>query len=628
MGKTKQKLPARRVVSTKSNTKTKAKNKGRGELVSHVRRLARKGANFEPTEDDTYCSNIDTLLGTVKKVPEHTVLQMVLGLGPQLRGFPLVDFALPVSHEIVKQMAEDVKAGGWKSLPPFNYTQYPIMKSCVNAVKTAWNQREKAKESTKNLNTHYVKDQHLIFRQPWSRVQDKLSQVLQFYLFCWVLNPDKTRKEAYDFATFTLKNRVTTGAARRRFFTMYLRQKRECAAVNELEALQEELEDVTPSCSHFKDPLAACAIIRQNLSLLGRSDKGTPRQVFERLEDWYGELPYDSKFISRLEWIDSVKLPEFPEEKTAREAKEAKEAKEAAKKAKQSASTGGPTGGSTGGPTGGSTGGAPTGGNTPGATGDDPPANPTGKAPEQPPQQPEVPTGGHEIIDLTVDDLRPVEEQINNTQGIMVAYLVKDDVSTKGPKVTRKSTGSNLVFGKPSETEWATNKNWEFAQLQGLVATLSNSYGMPVVTMKLDKRVLYTIKCAEALGFFQKGVCTTKAHIDAHLKMWINPLHSTATFLMYMSNIYGWFGRDIIVGKSKQLDLLKANYKKAKSALDNNRFTPYASGVLRRHVQTLVTVGEEKEDVDLSKVNPPGAPPPPAETMQAAVDALVALGGK
>ena len=211
----------------------------------------------------------------------------------------------------------------------------------------------------------------------------------------------------------------------------------------------------------------------------------------------------------------------------------------------------------------------------------------------------------------------------------MVAYLSKDDVATLGPKKSRQSVGQVIKFTKPKETVWASNKNWEFAQIQTFVTTLSTTYGLPVKkSMSKDMKMKLTIKCAEALGFFEKGICTTNDHINAHISSWISPLFPPASFLLTMSTLYAWFGRDEFPHKGKRFEELKANYKKAKSALDNNRFTPYASGVLRRHVQTLVTVGEEKDNKQLSDINPPGAPPPPAETMQAAVDALVALGSE
>ena len=580
--------------------------------------LATKNANFKADQDDNYCGYVDTMLGPAKAIPENTVMLIVLGLGPQLRGYDETEFALPWQHDQIQEMAQEVANNGWV-LPTFNYTQNPVMKSCVNKIKAAWAAREKNKISTKNLNEHYVKEIHKLFKQPWDRVQTKLSQTLQFFYYVWLLHPGLTREEAYNRALQYMKT-VKSGKARQRFFPTLIKQKKECAAVNEVVKLEDELEQVKPDVFQFKDPVAACETMRKALAVMGRSTKGTHRQIYQRFEEWYLDCTVDhskSKYAERLEWMDTVVLQELPDEKEKREAKEAEEKKkEARSTATNTATAGAPTAGST---TGSATG-SPTGTSTPAnavATGTpttnttDPPTDPTNKPSEE---APEVPAGGHEIIDLTIDDLARVEEAINNTQGTMVVYLTQDKVASKGPKKARQVSGKAIKFGKPQDGNWAKNKNWEFGQLQTLVITLSTVYGMNVPkSMGKEKKIEYAIKCAEALGFFEEGVCTTKAHMDAHINTWISPLHSPACFLTYMSTLYAWFGRDVFPNKGKAFDELKSNYKKAKSALANNRFTAYGSSVLGRHLETLVTIGDDVDEATTVE--------------QEAAAALAALGG-
>ena len=79
MGSTKRKLP------TTPSTKPKAKPRT-GTSKDHGIRLATKHANFKADQDDTYCSNVDTVLGPAKSIPENTIMLIVLGLGPQLPG--------------------------------------------------------------------------------------------------------------------------------------------------------------------------------------------------------------------------------------------------------------------------------------------------------------------------------------------------------------------------------------------------------------------------------------------------------------------------------------------------------------------------------------------------------------
>ena len=337
--------------------------------------------------------------------------------------------------------------------------------------------------------------------------------------------------------------------------------------------------------------------------------------------------------------MDTVVLQELPDEKEKREAKEAKEKEKQANSTAGSTTAGTPTASSTTGsatvtptgtPTGTSTPGGTTSGGTPTTSTTDPPTDPSNKPSEE---APKVPAGGHEIIDLTIDDLVLVEEAINNAQGTMIIYLTQDKVASRGPKKARQNSGKAIKFGKPQDPVWAKNKNWELGQLHTLVITLSTVYDMSVPkNMNKDKKIKYAIKCAEALGFFEEDVCTTKAHMDAHISTWISPLHTPACFLTYMSTLYVWFGRDVFPNKGKAFDELKSNYKKAKSALANKRFSPYGSSVLGRHLETLVTIGDDIEEPQLGDINPDGAVPPPAETEDTTVEqeaaaALAALGG-
>ena len=79
----------------KDSTKGGAKDKGRchaakgkrnadGIILDNGLPRSGKAPKFQSLADDNYCTNVNTLIGADKPPPEHDILLMALGLGPQL----------------------------------------------------------------------------------------------------------------------------------------------------------------------------------------------------------------------------------------------------------------------------------------------------------------------------------------------------------------------------------------------------------------------------------------------------------------------------------------------------------------------------------------------------------------
>ena len=80
-----------------------------------------KSAKFKATEDDAYCTKLCILIGPKQRPKESTVMLAALGLGPALRGYDKVDYALPVEQVYIQRANKTMKENGWK-LPSYNIT--------------------------------------------------------------------------------------------------------------------------------------------------------------------------------------------------------------------------------------------------------------------------------------------------------------------------------------------------------------------------------------------------------------------------------------------------------------------------------------------------------------------------
>ena len=141
------------------------------------------------------------------------------------------------------------------------------------------------------------------------------------------------------------------------------------------------------------------------------------------------------------------------------------------------------------------------------------------------------------------------------------------------------------MFSKPTK-EWKETKVWEFTLIQSLVNLLTTTYGItPIKIENATVRVSRAIKCAVTCGFFNPGACTTKAHIDAHLREWLPELHRSS-FIVYMATLQSILGCSTHPAKDHK-DLRKF-YKLSKSALQNGHFSEAAATSLGRIANTLV----------------------------------------
>ena len=186
---------------------------------------------------------------------------------------------------------------------------------------------------------------------------------------------------------------------------------------------------------------------------------------------------------------------------------------------------------------------------------------------------------------MTVDDLQDFERAVETRLCKMAAALQTASLQESCPKEQNKERGGTLRFSKPSE-EWKETKVWEFTLIQAFVNILTTSYGItPIKIENATVPVNRSIKCAVTCGFFKPGMCTTKAHIDAHLREWLPELHQSS-FILYMATLQSILGRSTHPAKD-QRELTKF-YKFSKSALLNGHFSVAAGASLARIAQALV----------------------------------------
>jgi len=190
-----------------------------------------------------------------------------------------------------------------------------------------------------------------------------------------------------------------------------------------------------------------------------------------------------------------------------------------------------------------------------------------------------------EIIDLTVDDLKPLQYEMDQKAGKMVATLASESLADGAPKQLKKGEGGRIKHSAP-KPDWKVSKIWEFTQIQVLVNLLTTLYGMkPPKTSEKDRMIRAT-RCANKLGFFVTGtVPAKKANIQAHVQQWL-PEHLHSSFITYIAILEG-----LLSPAANEEDTVRKNYKLAKSALVNgNSFSPYATATLQEGIKKVVAL--------------------------------------
>ena len=101
-----------------------------------------KTAKFTASADDNFCTNINTLVGAAAPPPEHDILLLILGLGPHLRGYDEVHYALPMEKVDIEAMATDMRENNWK-LPPYCITHGQIQGEYRKQTENGWKNGKK-----------------------------------------------------------------------------------------------------------------------------------------------------------------------------------------------------------------------------------------------------------------------------------------------------------------------------------------------------------------------------------------------------------------------------------------------------------------------------------------------------
>ena len=78
-------------------------------LNCHGHPIPGKAAKFTASAEDTYCCNVETLVGfgLKNKKEENYILLYILGLGEALRSYDKYDYALPYDQCDIKKMNKD-----------------------------------------------------------------------------------------------------------------------------------------------------------------------------------------------------------------------------------------------------------------------------------------------------------------------------------------------------------------------------------------------------------------------------------------------------------------------------------------------------------------------------------------
>ena len=633
--------------STKANPKKGSGGKGSGggprkgqNHDSNPRPL--KAAKFNSADDDNYCSNMCVLIGPKKKPPFCDVLLTVLGLGPQFRQCDMVDYALPMEQDDIQGLHDDMINEGWK-LPAFNIRQGEKQGIYRQRTEQAYKSWLTKRAGTKRLNTHYI-DVHDAATVEWSIIQTLLSSVLQFFRDVWILNPNLSKDQVYRNATKILKVHIKTKSQRRSFFTRYISEKRQKLAY----AALDDMEDLLVN-NRFPDPVQACKDIRVILEHLGLSSKGSDRKCFEKMQVWFSKIPMAStEMIERFEWLDpegDLVLQELPDEaavriekekaaraekeRTEEEKAEVEEPAEAARaeqerteREKEQAArteqertdiaaaalldvgtvrthaTAGATSDQTNQNGSDGTNDATVQNNQDGSGGtndeirDHPEESEEGRpeeSEEEKKEETEEAQPAVEIIDLTVEDLKPLQCELDQKAGKLVQALAREGMENEGPKPLKKGEGGRIKYSSP-KSDWQASKTWEFTQIQVLVNLLTTLYGLKPPRTSEPDRMKRVVRCGNKLGYFVVGsVPAKKANIQAHLQQWL-PEHLRSTFIPYTAMLEGLLSPAV-----NQEEVVRKNYRLAKCALVNsNWFSPYASASLQQVIDKIVALEVEK----------------------------------
>ncbi len=659
-------------------------NKKKGRAPPDPNPQPLKAAKFSSTDDDNYCSNMCVLIGPKKKPPLFEILLTVLGLGPQFRGYDMVDYALPMAQDDIQELHQQMVTNDWK-LPSYNIRAGNSQGIYRQRTEQAYRTWLTKRAGTKNLNKHHI-DVHDVAAVEWSVVQSLLSSALQFFRDVWILNPTKSKQQVYKDAIKIMRKHVKTKAQRRSFFKRHIAEKRQKLAHSALDEMKGLLVE-----DKFPDPIQACQDIRAILGHLGLSAKGSDRKCFERIQGWYTKIPMAfTELIDRFDWLDpegDLVLQETPDETAARLEKEKEDEEELAARLekekeekdrleKETAArlekekeekdrrekertniaaaalldVGTVRTNETVEATN-ETVGATSNNSNQNSSSDHAAAKPsnegdrernkgTGEEKKQEEELDQHSSSDHaavpakpsndgdrenegtgeekkqddevdthditagkkddheetdkqekepdfvEIIDLTVDDLKPFQYEMDQKAGKMVATLSSESLAVGAPKPLKKGEGGRIKYSAP-KPDWKASKTWEFTQIQVLVNVLTTLYGMKLPPRTSEKdRMIRVTRCANKLGFFVTGtVPAKKANIQAHVEQW-SPVCLRSSFIAYLDILEALLSPAVNVE-----DTVRKRYKLAKSALVNgNSFSPYAAATLQEVIKSVVAI--------------------------------------
>ena len=189
------------------------------------------------------------------------------------------------------------------------------------------------------------------------------------------------------------------------------------------------------------------------------------------------------------------------------------------------------------------------------------------------------------IIDLTVDDLKDYEINLDTTEGKFLVKLGSNELRKEAPKIISRGAGGRIKFDNPTP-EWQSSKTWEFIQIQSLVNVLTTVYGLVPLGGRESVLVSRAENCAGKLGYISERR-HTKDHMKEHIKKWL-PKFLHNAFIPYMAMLEG-----LLSPAALGYEITRKNYKLAKSALKHNRFPPVASARLQVIINTVVDSEEQ-----------------------------------
>ena len=297
--------------------------KGRRQAVAEEPSIRFTTHKVTAAEAKSACNELCILLqpATVPTYGRH--LLKALFMPRKTLGYEPVEycFAWCDAQDDLGQIEKDMRSSNDYTLPPFLITDnhYPLQLHVYREMGDFWDNDYARKQNRNALKAAVNGDpttECQVFEQwvPYLRRAIKFCRDLAIFNAKKLSHPKSRSRKAFFGECVDLMGKIKTRAEYDRFFSSYVKNRRENLALESLDLLK--IQSINDNTAGKIGRVQA--IMRD----LGKGDKGHIRSMWERLQKWATNLQPSDPKRARVIWIAGEDLDEQPDEKEKRLARE------------------------------------------------------------------------------------------------------------------------------------------------------------------------------------------------------------------------------------------------------------------------------------------------------------------